>query len=144
DHVERDAARLERAGEVGGARLVLVQHQHPDVPAPLPQPRKQREQVRLRAGDAGDLLQVQDADAAHRSPSRPPRPCPGDSPSDLAARPPDGVVERRPGRSGPGRGTVPASWPSETWPAGVTRPPRAPPPPTTRPNAPPRPGGAAP
>ena len=60
DRVERHAARLERAGEVPGARLVLVQHQHADVPAALAQPRQQREQVRLGAGDAGDLLQMED------------------------------------------------------------------------------------
>ena len=60
DRVERHAARAERAGEVPGAGLVLVQHQHPHVPAALAQARQQREQVRLRAGDAGDLLQMED------------------------------------------------------------------------------------
>ena len=59
----------ERAREVPRAGLVLVQHQHADVPAALAQPRQQREQVRLRAGDAGDLLQVEDGAALHRSPT---------------------------------------------------------------------------
>ena len=53
--------RVERTGEVPCTGLVLVQHQHPDVPAALAQPREQREQVRLGAGDAGDLLQVEDS-----------------------------------------------------------------------------------
>ena len=60
DPVDGHAARLERAGELPGARLVLVQHQEPDRPAALHERRQQLEQVRLRAGDAGDLLDVED------------------------------------------------------------------------------------
>src|SRR3954454_20530398 len=43
---------------------MLVQHQEAHVPAALLQLRQQREQVRLGAGDAGDLLQVEDVHAA--------------------------------------------------------------------------------
>ena len=87
DRVERHAARLERAREVPGARLVLVQHQHPDVPAALAQPRQQREQVRLGAGDAGDLLEVENASRRHP-------PC-WDSPgSDPASSPSHAVMCR--------------------------------------------------
>ena len=89
--VERHAALLERPGELPGARLVLVQHQEVDVPAPLAQAGQQREQVRLGAGDPGDLLDVEDFPAglvivrlplheqppAHGRPSAPPRPAPG-------------------------------------------------------------------
>ena len=68
DRVQRHAARLELAREVPRAGLVLVEHEHAHVPPALGKPRQQREQVRLRAGDAGDLLEVQDLRAvrAHR------------------------------------------------------------------------------
>ena len=69
DRVERHAARAQRRCEVPGARLVLVQHQHAHVPAALAQARQQREQVRLRAGDARDLLQMEDGSALHRRPT---------------------------------------------------------------------------
>ena len=68
DLVERHASRLELAGELPGTRLVLVQHQEPDVPAALAEIGQELEEVRLRPGDAGDLLGVQD-DVAHASPA---------------------------------------------------------------------------
>src|SRR5439155_18613272 len=70
DRVERHAARLELAGELPGAGLVLVQHHHADVPAPLPQVGQQREEVRLGAGDAGDLLQMEDRPRRHAESTR--------------------------------------------------------------------------
>ena len=65
DRVDRHPARLELPGEVPGARLVLVQHQQPDVPAAVAQVGQQREQVRLRAGDPGHLLHVEDERRLH-------------------------------------------------------------------------------
>ena len=73
NRIERNAARGELAGEVPRARFVLVQHQEANVPSALLQAREQREEVRLRAGDAGDLLQVQDGvGVPHRTASRTP------------------------------------------------------------------------
>ncbi len=70
DRVERDPARLQLTREVPGPGLVLVQHQEAHVPTALLQLRQQRQQMRLRAGDAGDLLQVEDVHvAAARMPS---------------------------------------------------------------------------
>ena len=60
NRVERHAAPLELARELPGAGLVLVEHEHPDVPAAVAQAREEREQVRLRAGDPGHLLHVED------------------------------------------------------------------------------------
>ena len=64
DRVEWHAARLELARELPCARLVLVEHQEPHVPPARPERRQDRKQVALRAGDAGDLLQVEDERAA--------------------------------------------------------------------------------
>ncbi len=60
DPVDGHAAGLERAGELPGAGLLLVQHQETDVPAALHERRQELEQVRLGARDAGDLLDVED------------------------------------------------------------------------------------
>ena len=69
DRVERDAAGAQLAREVPRARLVLVQHQEAHVPAALLQLREEGEQMRLRARDACDLLQMDDLHAAARMPS---------------------------------------------------------------------------
>jgi hypothetical protein len=69
DHVYRHAAAAQCVREIVRSGLVLVQLEQAHVPAALPQARQQREQVRLRAGDAGDLRQVQDGAARHRASS---------------------------------------------------------------------------
>ena len=52
--------RLELAGEVPGARLVLVQHQHPDVPAALRSRGSSESRCASEPEMPGDLLQVED------------------------------------------------------------------------------------
>ena len=56
----------ELPSELLRARLALVQHEHPRVQAALAKQRQQRQQVRLRARDARDLLDVQDPGHADR------------------------------------------------------------------------------
>ena len=75
DVVERDAARAERVGELPRAGLVLVEHEEADVPAALAQVGEELQEVRLRAGDARDLLGVEHDAVHHESPaaSRMPR-----------------------------------------------------------------------
>ena len=70
DRVQRHTLLGQCPGELPRARLVLVQHQEADVPAALDERRQQREQVCLRAGDAGDLGQVEDEWLLHREPTR--------------------------------------------------------------------------
>ncbi len=60
DPVDRHAARLEGPRELPGARLLLVEHQEANVPAALHERRQELKQVRLGAGDTGDLLNVED------------------------------------------------------------------------------------
>ena len=75
--LERHAAALELARELPCARLVLVEHQELDVPPALAEIGEELEQVRLRAGDARDLLDVEDEPvAAHL-----PRPRRGEDPA---------------------------------------------------------------
>src|SRR5262249_46459026 len=64
DRVERDAARPQLACEVPGARLGLVEHEKAHVPTSFLQLWQQREQVRLRARDAGNLLQMENVHVA--------------------------------------------------------------------------------
>src|SRR5439155_25370092 len=64
DRIQWDAAGRQLAREVPRTRLVLVQHQETDVPTALLQPGQKREQVRLRPGDTGDLLQMKNTHAA--------------------------------------------------------------------------------
>src|SRR3970040_401785 len=56
---EGNAPCLELACELPRAGLVLVQHEEPDVPAACAQVGQELEQVRLGAGDARDLLRVE-------------------------------------------------------------------------------------
>ena len=75
DVVERDAARAQRVGELPRAGLVLVEHEEPHVPAARAQIGQELQEVRLRAGDARDLLGVEDDAVGHAIPaaSRMPR-----------------------------------------------------------------------
>ncbi len=69
DVVERHAPRAQGLGELPRAWLVLVKHQEAHVPAALTQVGEQLEQVRLRAGDPGDLLHVEDEPVSHEIPA---------------------------------------------------------------------------
>ena len=68
DVVERDAARAQRVGELPRAGLVLVEHEEAHVPAALAQIGQELQKVRLRAGDARDLLGVEDDAVGHDDP----------------------------------------------------------------------------
>ena len=65
DVVERDTACAQRVGELPRAGLVLVEHEEPHVPAALAEIRQELQEVRLRAGDARDLLGVEDDAVGH-------------------------------------------------------------------------------
>ena len=54
--VERDAACAQPQRELPRAGLALVEHEEADVPAAIAKIRQNLEEVRLRAGDARDLL----------------------------------------------------------------------------------------
>ena len=75
DVVERHAALAERVCELPRPGLVLVEHEEANVPAALAQVGKQLQEMRLRAGDARDLLRMQHDAVHHESPaaSRMPR-----------------------------------------------------------------------
>ena len=71
DRIQWDAAVRQLAREVPRTGLVLVQHQEPHVPTALLEARQEREQMRLRARDAGHLLQMQyESVAVHRAAAR--------------------------------------------------------------------------
>ncbi len=65
----------ELSRELPGARLVLVEHEEAHLPPALAQIREELQQVRLRAGDARDLLGVEHDAVLHEIPaaSRMPR-----------------------------------------------------------------------
>ena len=75
DAVERDAAAAKRVGELPGAGLVLVEHEEAHIPAALAQIGEKLQEVGLGAGDARDLLGVEDDSVGHDTPaaSRMPR-----------------------------------------------------------------------